>query len=379
MSIQDQNRQDKNRQDRNRQDRYPERQPNRRPNYHHRQPILSRGFTVFLIVLALVSAIFAVYMVMYTHPRMARAGLHPNEYENFQNPSNTIGNTSDYYDVNSSENTGTNDSGVQVTNNPPPNVSGGQVNPDDTEGRIVVNPGGYTGDGTTDNSQTGDSNNYAYDYAYDYDYPAEGAYTPFMLLTTVDNTQLPWYLKLVNRYNFLDYYFYPYLRPIGHGHYFDARAYQSLLAMLASAREEGLQPIVASSFRSVSRQTVLFNNRIQRFINENGYDEDAAFEAARRIVAYPGTSEHNLGLAVDIVAVSYQNLTANFGRTAEGIWLAENSYRYGFVLRYPYHKQHITNIIYEPWHFRYVGRTAAAEMTSRDMVLEEFVSELLAS
>jgi len=143
--------------------------------------------------------------------------------------------------------------------------------------------------------------------------------------------------------------------------------------MLASAREYGLNPIVASSFRSVSRQTYLFNRQVQRNL-DNGYSDEDAFEYARRVVAYPGTSEHNLGLAVDIVAHSYHGLTAAQGYTAEGLWLAANSYRYGFVLRYPYHKQHITNIIFEPWHFRYVGEASARVMFENDWVLEEYVS-----
>ena len=197
--------------------------------------------------------------------------------------------------------------------------------------------------------------------------------TNFTLLTTVDNSQLPWYLKLVNRYNFLSYCFMPNLTSLGNGHYFDSRAAESLNRMLASARAYGLSPIVASSFRSVSRQTTLFNNQVQRQRNA-GLNEADAFEAARRVVAYPGTSEHNLGLAVDIVALSYQHLTAAQGQTPEGIWLAQNSHRYGFVLRYPYYKQHITNIIYEPWHFRYVGVAAATFMFENDLVLEEYVS-----
>ena len=227
-------------------------------------------------------------------------------------------------------------------------------------------------------------------YTNDYDYNPENEdgtlapppdycnYDPpyITLLTTVDNSQLPWNLKLVNRYNFLDYHFMPQLTAVGGGHYFDSRAYHQLLAMLESARNDGLSPIVASSFRSVSRQTYLFNRRVQRFIDE-GYNEYDAFEYARRIVAYPGTSEHNLDLAVDIVARSYQNLTENQANTPEGIWLAENSYRYGFVLRYPDGKQHITNIIFEPWHFRYVGVDAAYEMFHRDLVLEEYVRYLL--
>ena len=191
-----------------------------------------------------------------------------------------------------------------------------------------------------------------------------------------DYEYLPWNLTLVNRYNVLPADFEPYLSYIGGGHWFDARAADSLVAMLESARSEGLAPIVISSHRSIARQTVLFENQLNRRLNE-GLAFDDAFDAARRVVAYPGESEHNLGLAVDIVAYNYRNLTASFGQTPEGIWLAQNAHRYGFVLRYPYHKQDITHIIYEPWHFRYVGVTHATRMFELDLVLEEYI-ELLA-
>jgi len=185
-------------------------------------------------------------------------------------------------------------------------------------------------------------------------------------------TYLPWNLTLVNRYNVLPADFEVYLSYIGNGHWFDARAAESLSAMMESARSQGLAPIVISSHRSIARQTTLFENQLNRQLNA-GLSHDAAFDAARRVVAYPGESEHNLGLAVDIVANHYRNLTANFGQTPEGIWLAQNAHRYGFVLRYPYHKQHLTHIIYEPWHFRYVGVEHATTMFELDLVLEEYI------
>jgi len=135
---------------------------------------------------------------------------------------------------------------------------------------------------------------------------------------------------------------------------------------------------VVSSHRSVARQTTLFQNQLNRRLAD-GLDFDEAFDAARRVVAYPGESEHNLGLAVDIVSDEHRSLNAAFGQTPEGIWLAQNSYRYGFVLRYPDHKQDITNIIYEPWHFRYVGVAHATEMFERDLVLEEYIELLIFS
>ena len=192
----------------------------------------------------------------------------------------------------------------------------------------------------------------------------------------VDYAYLPWNLTLVNRYNVLPADFEPYLSYIGGGHWFDARAADSLVAMLDSARSQGLAPIVTSAHRSIARQTVLFENQLNRRLNE-GLAFDDAFDAARRVVAYPGESEHNLGLAVDIVAYHYRGLTASFGQTPEGIWLAQNAHRYGFVLRYPYHKQDITHIIYEPWHFRYVGVTHATRMFELDLVLEEYIELLI--
>ena len=296
----------------------------------YREPFFSGGFTAFLLVLILIGCGVILYVVMTGDIRDGIGAIRtPAGYENGEYIPDTD------------------------------NVMEGNANL------------GEPADGGDD--ATGYTNGH-YNTGEDY-YPNDNA--TIELLTQVDNSLLPWYLKLVNRYNFLDYYFMPQLAPVGGGHQFDVRAYQALLDMLESARADGLNPIILSSFRPVARQAYLFGNQVQRHINA-GYSEEEAFEAARRVVAYPGSSEHNLGLAVDIVSNSYHGLTANQANTPEGIWLAENSYRYGFVLRYPYYQQHITNIIFEPWHFRYVGVAAAQEMFERGLVLEEFVSELLA-
>ena len=333
---------------------------------------------LFLIVLAVIAAGFAIYVVAFYQPGVGRG---PAEIIGYIPIGADNGNENSYDDNGISDDVngenGSSDSNTSVDEWQDALGSAGDVENTNSPGSNTENEDGPAStNGSDSDSDPYDDNNPSY-YDDEPEYPPYESYIPFLLLTTVDNTLLPWYLKLVNRYNFLDYYFNPQLTSIGHGHYFDSRAYRSLLDMMASARAEGLSPIVASSFRSVSRQTVLFRNRVQRFVDQ-GYSQEDSFEMARRIVAYPGSSEHNLGLAVDIVAASYQNLTANFGSTAEGIWLAQNSYRYGFVLRYPYHKQDITNIIYEPWHFRYVGRAAAATMFERDLVLEEYVSERIA-
>jgi len=339
----------------------------RRQRYpRYKEPVFSKKFTLVLLVLALAAAGFAVYVVFFSHQGIAGINddpfvyepyMHNNEFEENTYNNNDNDNESIYYD-----DYYTNNGVYHINENDIINNNDTNINDDHTQNEPYI----PSETNAPEESDAPENINTPYE-----------TYTPFVLLTTVDNSLLPWHLKLVNRYNFLEYDFEPSLSYVGWGHYFDTRAYRALLDMIDSARSYGLSPIIASSYRSVSHQTVLFNNRIQRFV-DIGYEWDDAFEAARRIVAYPGTSEHNLGLAVDIVALSYQNLTANQATTPEGIWLAENSYRYGFVLRYPYDKQHITNIIFEPWHFRYVGVYAATEMFYRGLVLEEYVSELLA-
>ena len=104
-----------------------------------------------------------------------------------------------------------------------------------------------------------------------------------------------------------------------------------------------------------------------------GYGEEKAREEAATSVAYPGTSEHNLGLAVDIVARDYQILDDKQADTAEARWLEENCWKYGFILRYPTDKTDITGIIFEPWHYRYVGEEAAREIMERGICLEEYL------
>ena len=106
---------------------------------------------------------------------------------------------------------------------------------------------------------------------------------------------------------------------------------------------------------------------------DKGYTRASAAAAAARWVAPPGTSEHQLGLAVDIVAGSFQVLDSRQEKTAEQQWLMEHCWEYGFILRYPSDKSDITGIAYEPWHYRYVGEKAAREMTEQGLCLEEYL------
>ncbi|MBE6766718.1 MAG: D-alanyl-D-alanine carboxypeptidase family protein [Ruminococcaceae bacterium] len=151
---------------------------------------------------------------------------------------------------------------------------------------------------------------------------------------------------------------------------FDARAVADLNAMLAAANKEGARLLVISCFRTLTKQTNLYNAEVNKWLGR-GYSEAEAKAKAGTIVAVPGTSDHNLGLAVDLNSVE-----ESFENTKEFDWLQEHAAEYGFVMRYPKHKQDITKIIYEPWHYRYVGKEHAAKMNELDMCLEEYVEYL---
>ena len=120
------------------------------------------------------------------------------------------------------------------------------------------------------------------------------------------------------------------------------------------------------------RREKLKEDKEARLIRE-GYPENEVEDEAAKVVAYPGTSEHQLGLALDIVDVSYQQLDTEQENTPVQQWLMKNSWKYGFVLRYPTDKSDITGIIYEPWHYRYVGKEAAAEIYENKLCLEEYL------
>ena len=137
-------------------------------------------------------------------------------------------------------------------------------------------------------------------------------------------------------------------------------------------REEGLEPIVCSAYRTEKTPTRLYRNKVAR-LRAAGSSREAAEEEAARWVAPPGTSEHQTGLALDIVSLDYQLLDEAQAQTPEQKWLMENSWKYGFILRYPSDKEEITGIGYEPWHYRYVGREAAAAMHQTGQCLEEYL------
>ena len=146
---------------------------------------------------------------------------------------------------------------------------------------------------------------------------------------------------------------------------------RALRKTLKAARADGISLIVCSPYRDIDRQTMLFSNKVNRYMG-GGMSYMDAYNLASQAVTVPGSSEHQIGLAVDIITADYTSLDEGFGDTPAGKWLAENSCKYGFILRYPQGKEEITSIEYEPWHFRYVGTEAATVITENDICLEEF-------
>ena len=181
-----------------------------------------------------------------------------------------------------------------------------------------------------------------------------------------------WRTVLVNPWHALPQDYQTELVSLKNGLQVDKRIYDDLNAMLIACREEGLQPIVCSAYRSYALQQRLYSNKVLRLQNA-GYGLEVARKEAARWVAVPGTSEHQTGLALDIVSLSYQLLDQKQEKTAEQQWLMEHCWEYGFILRYPADKCEITGIGYEPWHYRYVGRETAAELQRSGLCLEEYL------
>ena len=175
-----------------------------------------------------------------------------------------------------------------------------------------------------------------------------------------------WNLIVVNAWNELPEDYSVELTELSNGQKVDSRIYPYLQEMFDAAREEGVYPIVREGYRIAEEQQEILEDRIQTYINQ-GYSRSRAERTAKEWVALPGTSEHQLGIAVDINAD--KSMCSNEEVYA---WLAENAYKYGFILRYPLGKQEITGTSYEPWHYRYVGEEAALEIYEQGICLEEY-------
>ncbi|HOO79511.1 MAG TPA: M15 family metallopeptidase [Lachnospiraceae bacterium] len=152
----------------------------------------------------------------------------------------------------------------------------------------------------------------------------------------------------------------------------DERIIDILMAMLSAAKADGINLVVCSPYRDYNRQEVLFNRKINRYMSM-GYSYSEAYQRTSQAVTVPGASEHQIGLALDIISDDYTLLNEGFADTEAGKWLQEHCCEYGFILRYPSGKEDITGIEYEPWHFRYVGVDAACYIMQENITLEEFI------
>ena len=179
-----------------------------------------------------------------------------------------------------------------------------------------------------------------------------------------------WQLILVNKENYIPEDYDVKLLKLSNGEKVDERIYPELQQMFDDARATGLELFVAQGYRTSAEQKLLLEQKRKAYEAE-GRSADEAKELAEQWVAVPGTSEHQLGIAVDINAEEDKCKPEDvYG------WLAKNAHKYGFINRYPADKTEITGIIYEPWHYRYVGKDAAAEIYEKGICLEEYIDSL---
>lgn len=180
-----------------------------------------------------------------------------------------------------------------------------------------------------------------------------------------------WRLTLANFENVLPEDFKVEVADIDSTRQFDARAIGYLNKMMNDMRKSGISNVwIQSAYRSIARQKELYDNSVQKYIKQ-GKTKEEAEKLTDEYINKPGSSDHNLGLAVD-----FNNVDNNFEDLKAFKWLKENAENYGFILRYPKDKENITKIAYESWHWRFVGEENAKKMNSLNMCLEEYIEYL---
>ena len=215
----------------------------------------------------------------------------------------------------------------------------------------------------TTTSTTSGTTVHSYSEGSDYAYAYAG-YTPKQA-----NMNVQWNLLLVNRNYILPQDYSPELSEAvkGSGVRMDSRVSPHYQEMYDAAKKDGITLTPLSGHRRISTQKTNFENKINKYVNQ-GYDRAEATRMAAKIILPPGTSEHNAGLAMDIIS-----LDVEFEQTKAFAWLQEHAQDYGFILRYPKDKEAITEITYEPWHWRYVGVPAAKAIKQSGQCLEEYL------
>ena len=179
-----------------------------------------------------------------------------------------------------------------------------------------------------------------------------------------------WNLILVNRDNYIPADYKVQLTELSNGKKVDSRIYPELQEMFDDARAQGYSLFVREGYRTQEEQQQLMDEKIEAYENE-GKSKSEAKKLAEQWVAIPGTSEHQLGIAVDINADTTKSSSDDVYK-----WLEENAHTYGFIKRYPSNKTDITGVINEPWHYRYVGKEVASEIYSQGICLEEYIDTL---
>ncbi|MGN0674735.1 MAG: D-alanyl-D-alanine carboxypeptidase family protein [Oscillospiraceae bacterium] len=155
-------------------------------------------------------------------------------------------------------------------------------------------------------------------------------------------------------------------------YYLDVRAAEYFEKMLEAAKEDGIDLLVVSAYRTIEYQQQNFDRSVQDRVDK-GMSYDDAYADTLAEVALPGESEHNAGLALDIMSQDYTSMEDDgFENTDAFAWLDKHAAEYGFILRYPKGKQELTGIIYEPWHYRFVGVYYANEIKESGLCLEEY-------
>ena len=184
--------------------------------------------------------------------------------------------------------------------------------------------------------------------------------------TQTANDDTDWNLVLVNYENAIPENYEPKLVEVPGGEKVDERIYDPLMEMLEAAKEGNWDqlPMVVSGYRTQETQQQYFDDKVAEYRKE-GNSQSEAEELAKQWVSVPGYSEHQIGLAVDINGATYDLY----------FWLQENSYKYGFIFRYPGDKTDSTGVAEEVWHYRYVGVEAATEMYEKGLCLEEYLAE----
>lgn len=184
-----------------------------------------------------------------------------------------------------------------------------------------------------------------------------------------------WRLLLVNDWNPIDANYENEVTMVQGGNRsqkVDSRILADLNAMLEAGKAYGID--VQSGYRPYAQQSTLYWRKVNEY-KGYGYNDTAAQQAAGKVVKRPGYSEHNCGLAVDLGGSGNFKLESDFADTPAYEWLIENCADYGFILRFPQGKEDITGVVYEAWHFRYVGKDAAQYIMENGLCLEEYLEQ----